>query len=176
MTELMELQTKSLPLPLARAEIRSLSAEVRSCLDELSATNIPNTLGHLDFNPGNILVSPEQCVFLDWAEGSVGHPFFTFQYLLEYWRRFHGVELDSEQMLVSSYALPWRAFASADEIAKNLTLAPLLAVFAYVAGSRAWRHSELLRDGRAAGYLRSLVRRMKREADLLRERRVVCLP
>jgi hypothetical protein len=175
MAELMELQTKPMPLPLTRAEISSLSGEVRSCLDELSAIDIPNTLGHLDFNPGNILVSPEQCVFLDWAEGSVGHPFFTFQYLLEQWRRFHGLEPDSEKMVASSYALPWRAFVSADEIAKCLALAPLLAAFAHAAGL-AWADPDLCHRPVIAGHLRSLVRRMKREADTLRERRLVCIP
>jgi len=174
MAELMELQTKSTPLPLARAEIRSLSEEVRWCLDELNAVNIPNTLGHLDFNPGNILVSPEQCVFLDWAEGSVGHPFFTFQYLLEHWRRFHGVEPDSEKMLASSYVLPWRAFASADEIAKCLALAPLLAAFTCAAHLN-WTNPNVCRRPTIAAYLRGLVRRMKRESDALREGSVTCL-
>jgi hypothetical protein len=173
--ELMELQTKPTPLPLARVEIRSLSQDVRSCLDELNEVNIPNTLGHLDFNPGNILVSPEQCVFLDWAEGSVGNPFFTFQYLLEHWRRFHGIEPDSERMVTSPYALPWRAFASADEISKCLALAPLLAAFAYAAHLNCTNPNVCRRPDTAA-YLRGLVRRMKRESDALRERRVTCVP
>jgi Phosphotransferase enzyme family len=175
MAEVMELQTKFTPHPLARAEIRSLSEEVRSCLDELRAIDIPNTLGHLDFNPGNILVSPEQCVFLDWAEGSVGHPFFTFQYLLEHWRRFRKSEIDSEKALVSSYTVPWRAFASPDEIAKNLALAPLLAVFA-CATALGWNDPDACKRPVIAGYLRSLVRRMRRESDALQERRVTCAP
>jgi hypothetical protein len=173
MAELMELQTKLTPLPLTRAEIRSLSEEVRSRLDELRAVDIPNTLGHLDFNPGNILVSPEQCVFLDWAEAYVGHPFFTFQYLLEHCRRFHGVEPDSEKIVASSYALPWQAFASADEIAKCLALTPLLAAFASAA-SLGWNHPDACQRPVIAGYLRSLVRRMNREVDVLRKSRVTC--
>jgi hypothetical protein len=174
MAELMELQTKFTPLPLARAEIRSLSDDVRSCLDELRAIDMPNALGHLDFNPGNILVSSEQCVFLDWAEGFVGHPFFTFQYLLEHWRRFHGVEPDSEKMLVSSYALPWRTFASTDEIAESLALVPLLAAFACAARLN-WTNPNACRLPGTAAYLRSLVRRMKREAEAIATGRVSCL-
>jgi hypothetical protein len=172
--ELMELQTKPTPLPLDRAEIRSLSENVRWGLDELNAVNIPNTLGHLDFNPDNILVSPEQCVFLDWAEIYVGHPSFTFQYLLEHWRRFHGIEPDREKILASSYALPWRAVASADEIAKCLRLAPLLAAFACAAHLNG-RNPNVCRRPDTAAYLRGLVRRMKRESDALRERRVTCV-
>jgi hypothetical protein len=175
MAELMELQTKFTPLPLARAEIRSLSEEVRSCLDELRAIDIPNTLGHLDFNPGNILVSPEQCVFLDWAEGSVGHPFFTFQYLLEHWRRVHATDSVSEEALASSYTLAWRSFISPDDIAKCLAFAPLLALFAYAA-HLSWTNADISERPLTAGYLRSLVRRMRRESDALRERRVTCVP
>jgi hypothetical protein len=174
MAELMELQTKSAPLPLARAEIRSLSEEVRSCLDELRAIDIPNTLGHLDFNPGNILVSPEQCVFLDWAEGSVGHPFFTFQYLLEHWRRFHATDSVSEEALASSYTLAWRSFISPRDSAKCLAFAPLLALFAY-ASNLCWKDPSHRRRPVIAAYLRSLVRRMKREADALLQGRLACV-
>ena len=52
---------------------------------------IPDALGHLDLNPGNVIVSEGQCVFLDWAEAFVGHPFFSFQYLVEHFRRIAGV-------------------------------------------------------------------------------------
>ncbi len=175
MAELMERQTKPAPLPLARAEIRALAAEVGSCLEELNGCGIRNVIGHLDFNPGNILVSPERCIFLDWAESSVGHPFFTFQYLLEHWRRFHSTELHSQKTLVSQYAFAWQAFTSPDDIEKSLALMPLLAAFAYAA-ALGWNNPDACRRPLIAGYLRSLVRRMKREADALHERRVACVP
>jgi len=172
--ELMELQTKPSPLPLPRTEIRALAAEIRSSLEELNACEIPNVIGHLDFNPRNILVSPERCVFLDWAEGSVGHPFFTFQYLLELWRRFHCTEIDSQKALVSQYAFAWQTFASPDDIEKKLALMPLLAAFAY-ATALGWNNPDACRYPLIARYLRSLTRRMMREADALRERRVACV-
>jgi phosphotransferase family enzyme len=175
MAQLMELQAKPEPPPLTRAEIDSLGAEIHSCLEELNTCEIPNVIGHLDFNPGNILVSPEQCVFLDWAEGAVGNPFYTFQYLLEHWRRVHGMELDSEKTLVCEYALSWRAFASPDDIEKSLALAPALAAFAY-ASTLGWNNPDAYHRPVIAGYLRSLVRRIKREVDELRDRRVACLP
>ena len=56
-----------------------------------------------------------------------------------------------------------------------LSLTPLLAVFAYAAGSEVWRDEERMQDPATAGYLRSLARRMHREANSLSERRSVCL-
>jgi hypothetical protein len=175
MAELMELQTKSTPAPLSRAEIVLVSDEIRCCLEELSGTDIPSVLGHLDFNPGNIIVSADRCVFLDWAEGAVGHPFSTFQYLLEYWRPIHDTNTDSKRELVSAYTLPWRAFASPEDIDDAFSVMPLVAAFAYAVSSPGWNSPEIQRRPMIAGYLRSLIRRMKHEADALRERSVVCL-
>jgi hypothetical protein len=56
-----------------------------------------------------------------------------------------------------------------------LQLSPLLAAFAYAASSNGWRDQEILDDSRRAGYLRSLTRRMNREANQLNERRSPCL-
>jgi hypothetical protein len=175
MTELMELQTKPTPARLSRPEIVRLADKVRCCLEELSGSEIPNTLSHLDFNPGNILVSADRCFFLDWAEGAVGHPFFTFQYLLEHWRRLHNSDIDSEREIVSSYTLPWRAFASSNDIDKDFAHMPLLAAFAYAVSSPGWNAEEIQHRPVIAGYLRSLTRRMKREADALHEWRVSCV-
>jgi hypothetical protein len=115
-------------------------------------------------NPGNLLACGKHCVFLDWAEAYVGPPFFTFQFLLEHWRRFYGVDSPHEQSLLSSYAIPWTRFASSEEIASALRVAPLLAAFTYAAGGIRWRNPESIRP-ETAGCLRSLTRRMKREAD-----------
>ena len=90
MAELMERQTKIPPAVLSREELRCLSARVQDALAVLEDTGIPTTLGHMDINPGNIVCSPTGCVFLDWAEAFVGHPFLTFEYLLEHFRRAFG--------------------------------------------------------------------------------------
>jgi hypothetical protein len=115
-------------------------------------------------NPGNLLACDTRCVFLDWAEAYVGPPFFTFQYLLEHWRRFYGADSQHEQSLLFSYARHWTCFASPQEIASALRVAPLLAAFTYAAGCIRWRNRESIRR-ETAGCLRSLTRRMKREAD-----------
>lgn len=173
MTDLMKQQTKVAPPPLSGEELISLGSEIGASLEEIADSAIPNTLGLLDVNPDNILASLGHCVFLDWADGYVGPPFFSLQYLLEHRRRLQTLNSRQEGPLVSSYAKPWTRFASSKEIAAVFRLVPLLAAFAYAVGSRSWRQEPVHLE--TAQYLRGLTRRMKREADVLRESRSKCV-
>jgi hypothetical protein len=175
MAHLMERQSKVLPAALGRKELLLLGDRILSALDALEALGIPETLGHLDLNPGNIVISPNRCAFLDWAEAYVGNPFFTFQYLLEHRRRTVGTDSAFEAKLITSYCAQWEQVVSPAAIAEALALAPLLAAFAYPAGSNLWEDAERLQDSATAGYLRSLTRRMNREAIELSDRRSLCL-
>jgi hypothetical protein len=147
---------------------------VKDALTVLEETGIPTTLGHLDMNPGNIICSPTGCVFLDWAEAFVGHPFLTFEYLREHFRRTFGQNDSQETQFVARYTFPWRAFVSESEIRRAIEVAPLVAVFVYATGNDLWTDPQKLEAPRSAGYLRSLTRRMEREAHGLVERRVPC--
>jgi hypothetical protein len=80
-----------------------------------------------------------------------------------------------EQRVITSYLAPWTQVASGNCVEEAVLLAPLLAVFAFAAGTEAWMQSERRNDPRTAGYLRSLVRRMNREANELSERRSACI-
>jgi hypothetical protein len=175
MTQLMERQIKIPPAPLNRKELLLLGDRIQAALEAMETFGIPETLGHLDLNPGNIVASPDRCVFLDWAEAYIGNPFFTFQYLLEHLRRTADGDSALEMSLVSSYREQWKRMVGNAAIDGALSLAPLLATFAYAAGSDAWRYEERMQDPATAGYLRSLARRMQREANSLSERRSVCL-
>jgi hypothetical protein len=174
MGEVMERQTKTPPARLSREEIRCLAARVRDALPVLDETGIPTTLGHLDLNPGNVVYSPTDCVFLDWAEAFVGHPFLTFEYLREHFRRNVGQNHLQKTQFVASYTSPWRAFVSESDIRHVLEVTPLVAVFACAAGNDLWTEPHKLDDPRSAGYLRSLTRRMEREARAFAERSVSC--
>ena len=171
---LMDEQPKTPPAILSRAELSLLRVLVDDALALLADLRIPNTLGHLDLNPGNILVSAHGCVFLDWAEAYVGFPLFSFEYLLEHFRRQSEVGADHRSRIFDAYTGPFRQALSNDRMAEALTLAPLAAVFAYAVGMNAWKEEAKLRDPKFAGYVRSLVRRMHREAIQL-ERRSTCL-
>jgi hypothetical protein len=170
----MERQTKTPPPALSRQQLRSLAATVKDALTVLEETCIPTTLGHLDMNPGNIVCSPTGCVFLDWAEAFVGHPFLTFEYLREHFRRTFGQNDSRETQFVARYTSPWRAFASESDIRRAFEVAPLVAVFAYASGNDQWTDPRRLEEPRTAGYLRSLTRRMERETHGLVERSVPC--
>ena len=175
MAQLMERQAKVTPAALGRDELLLLGDRIQTALDALDALGIPETLGHLDLNPGNIIVSPSRCTFLDWAEAYVGNPFFSLEYLREHLRRTNGTDSAVETKLVESYCAQWEEVVPSAAVAEGLALAPLLAVFAYAAGSNAWEDKERLEEPTTAGYLRSLTRRMSREANELADRRSLCL-
>jgi hypothetical protein len=175
MTELMQQQVKLSPPPLSQEQLLSLGGEIIASLNEFEQCGIPNALGHLDFNTRNILVSGHGCVFLDWAEAYVGPPFFTFQYLLERWRQCHGFDTDRQEFLISSYTRPWARFVLSKQIAAAFRPVPLLAAFSYAVGGTGWQNRGTIHP-ETARYLRSLTRRMKREAAALQERRALCVP
>jgi hypothetical protein len=171
---LMKRQSKTPPPVLSKVELGILNETIQEALSVLEGLGLPDSLGHLDLNPANLIATPKRCVFLDWAEAYGGHPFFTFQYLLEHLRR-TGTDCVSEQRLISSYFGPWEQVASPNRVAEAAALAPLLAAFAYAAGTGIWTQLERLNEPNTAGYLRSLVRRMNEEAHRLNERRSLCL-
>jgi hypothetical protein len=172
---LMECQRTTARPRLSRAELRTLGTEIVDALLRLERIAIPYTLGHQDFNPGNILVSSERCVFLDWAEASIGPPLFTFQCLMEHLRKLCPAESAvSEAQAAAAYARQWTSIISAENISEALALSRLVSVFAYAISATTWRDDERAHDSENAGYLRALTRRMKREAELIPNREVPC--
>ena len=174
MDQLMDKQTKAPPPVLSRSQLILLGEQIEEALSVSADLRIPDALGHLDLNPGNVIVSEGQCVFLDWAEAYVGNPLFSFQYLVEHFRRMAGVDETAESALTSAYAEVWQSVISPEDLVDALAFAPMLAVFAYAAATEAWRDQAGLQDPRIAGYLRSLTRRMHREANRLKDRSAPC--
>jgi hypothetical protein len=174
MDKLMKQQIKKPPSILTSEEILDLNKRIKEILSRLAASGIPDALNHLDLNPGNIFVAGQRCTFIDWAEAAIGHPFLTFQYLLEHLTRLRPDYADRREELVSAYASQWERFAPLSAVSHSLPLAPLVAVFAYAVSTGTWREPETFSSPRAAGYFRSLVRRMKREADALENRSLEC--
>jgi hypothetical protein len=172
--QLMEKQTKVPPRVLSRSELALLGKQIEEALSLTADLGIPDALGHLDLNPGNVIVAEGQCVFLDWAEAYVGNPLFSFQYLVEHFRRVTGVEPTSELGLTTAYAEEWQSFVSPEGLQEALALTPMLAVFAYAVATDAWSDQANVQDPKVAGYLRSLTRRAHREATLLKDRSALC--
>jgi hypothetical protein len=172
---LMDEQAKVPPATLSRPEQSLLKLRIKDSLTLLEDLRMPNALGHLDLNPWNIIVSANGCVFLDWAEAYVGHPFFSLEYLLQHFRREVGEDAVLESEVVSAYTAPWRQLFSDDRTSEALALTPLAAVFAYAAGTDEWKDETRLRDLSVVAYFRSLARRMNREAIQFIEGRPACL-
>lgn len=160
---LMDEQEKTPPAVLSRAELNQTRRIVDDALTMLADLRIPTTIGHLDLNPWNIIISDSGTVFLDWAEAYVGHPFFSLEYLLQHFR--HNSEDRAKfDRVVKAYKTSWQESLSDDCTSEALAFAPLAAVFAYAIEGDAWRDEKRLRDPKVAGYFRSLARRMHREA------------
>lgn len=175
MRQLMKRQTKVPPPVLADEELGNLEERVCDGLTRMNQLGIPEALGHLDPNPGNVIASSGSCAFLDWAEAYVGNPFFTFQYLLEHARRAFPDDSDVRSWLTDAYAQRWKRLLPPGTVDEALRISPLLAPFVFAVGSPTWRNKENLEDCSIAGYLRSLTRRMNREAKVLSGRRPLCL-
>ncbi|MHB8413379.1 MAG: phosphotransferase [Candidatus Acidiferrales bacterium] len=174
MGELMAAQKKQGPPILTNSELEMLGEELRGACSALQALALPDTLGHIDFNPGNILVSPGGCVLLDWAEACVANPLLTFAYLREHAERRH-LEAGSREDITPAYLKPWQGLFSPSDLERGMTFSSLVAVFAYAVSGNAWRSGEALRNPALAPYLRSLTRRMHRDASRIRGRSEPCL-
>jgi hypothetical protein len=175
MNELMRQQTRVSPPVLSRHKLSDLGSTLKDALSSLDSLGFPDTLGHGDFNPGNIIVSGNRCVFVDWAEAHVGHPFLTFEYLLSHLRKDCPEAAEFEHFIWTAYLQRWKYVVSAQTISAALVFTPLVAVYAYAVADKIWCSPTRLENPRTRAYLRSLTRHMQREAESLRSKRVECL-
>lgn len=164
--ELMDGQTTDNPPRMNQHELKTLENVLFESLTDLGDLHLPDTLGHLDFNPGNILVNGSDVVFLDWSAACVGCPFLTTEYLLERLRRLQPFLQTWRNEVLSAYLERYRFLVRPQELAAGLATTPLLAVFAYALAGGAWKNPARRHDPPTAAHLRSLTRRMNAEAAL----------
>jgi len=156
-------------------ELTRLGNHLKQACSSLCEVGLPDTLGHLDFNPGNIFILPGRSVFLDWAEGCVTNPLITFEYLREHLRRNRMNDVRAIEGMVAAYVRPWESFLSPETFRRGMVMSPLVAVFVYAVAGNTWRSSEAPLQPSVAAYFRSLARRMYREAVQIAERSEQCL-
>lgn len=60
-----------------RRRCLELPPRVRAAADRVAAAGIPDTLVHGDFTTSNALFGAQGWTILDWARGSLAHPFFV---------------------------------------------------------------------------------------------------
>jgi phosphotransferase family enzyme len=168
-------QQRTIPPPiLGSKELASLEERVKSAVLEIGQLDLPDTIGHLDLNPGNIFLARNGCVFLDWAEGCSGQPFHSMEYLMQHFRRTDLATREGEIALRSAYLDGWRKVLPETKLNRAMPLISLLAVFAYAVASEIWTKPEGFGNPTLAGYFRALVRRMYAESERLAQPEVRC--
>jgi len=162
---LMAIQPVSPPRVLTSGDLSFVERKLRTACRSLEMLGFPEALGHTDLNGGNVLVNSERAVFIDWAEGNVGHPFLTFEYLLGLLRRCRP-DLESwSNAIRSSYCSTWSAMFSAADLARAFHLTPLVAVLAFAASCPGWQEDIRGLEPNLAKLLRALARRMYLESE-----------
>lgn len=161
--ELMAHETDASAQKLDEQDLRKLGTLVEQALETLDATDMPACLGHLDPNPGNFILSTDSCRILDWAEAYIGHPFFTFEYLLQYHKRFF-TDLRSQADLCTAYYSKWIFGFDRCSLISAAELIPMLAVFVYAAVAEDWTSPQIYQNPGKVRYYCSLVRKMWRLA------------
>jgi Phosphotransferase enzyme family len=169
MAHLMAGQKTPSPPPLTIEDISDLARNVQEALTTMIDCCDAETLGHSDFNPGNILVDGERIVFTDWAEAYVGWPFLTFEFFLAHLSKSRPGLTQQEDYLREASIKPWLSLISRESLRRALDLSPLIGPYAYAIN--AWRDPRRLANPQSQDFLRSLARRMKREADYIRSKR-----
>ncbi len=175
MSECMAAQKTQPPAILTRSELAFLRGALIEACSALAQLDFSDTLGHLDFNPGNILLAPESCVFLDWAEACVANPFVTFAYLCEHARRRLGEATRAVAKITAAYLQPWQRLFPVGDVVRGMRLSPLVAVLAYAIRASTARVPEAHENPALPRHLRSLTRRMHREAVRIQEKNEPCL-
>jgi len=167
MRTLMARQEKNPPAPMTNVQLFDTATALRAAIVELHKLGLPDTVGHSDFNPGNILLSENRCVFIDWSAAHVGNPLLTMEYLLAHFRKHHPDLSAVSDRLRELYLQGWLGAVPEDRMRQALRLSPIVAIFASAIASGAWQAPQRLQRPGMAGYLRSLARMMYREAQLL---------
>jgi len=171
----MRAQEKPTPTPLTGTELLSLGEGLKEAFSLFESFGLPDTLGHLDCNPGNLIVSQESCIFLDWAEAAVTNPVITFEYLRRYMEKCGIEELAADARITAAYLRPWASFFSPEDLLRAIAAAPPIAVFLHAVAGEAWRTLDPVSNPGLAAYFRSLTRRMYRDAVSAVERSERCL-
>jgi hypothetical protein len=152
-------------------DLQPMEARMTELLDRAGNLQVPDTLGHLDLNAGNVVVSSERCAYLDWAEAYVGPPFLALEYLLQTFRKIFGRGSPHERPVVEAYLAAWEAVTSPRDIREFWGLTPALAIFAYTQRCVAAVEPSGPDISRFGEYLGVLLRRLRRELGRQAERR-----
>ena len=160
--DLMKRQTKTPPTPLNPSELMELRCQLWEICDRQRRLRLPNSLVNGDIGPHNVILSSRGPVFLDWAEAYVAQPFISFAQLMAHLQKDHPQHTGWIGRLEQSYSAIWESHFEPCRVREALQLAPALAVLL-----NAMRIDLREGDDDKDKYARSLIRRIKREVEIL---------
>lgn len=121
---------------LSRAEIEELHQFApqlsRMCV-ELAGYGVPQTLEHGDFHLRQIIVTEKSCLYFDWSDASVAHPFFSLALFFRYLEGEEGVLAlpEVKARLRDAYLEPWTIYEPRPRLVEAFELAQSLAGLYY---------------------------------------------
>ncbi len=107
-------------------QLRTRIPEFKQACVDLAAYSIPATLEHGDFWAGQIVVSGDKSVFIDWSDCSVSHPFFSLYFLHDTDIRLPDVA-NVRERLRDAYLQLWTAYEPLPKLIEAYDLAMKLA-------------------------------------------------
>ncbi len=106
-------------------ELRGLGARIAALCAELDAFGLPLSVDHGDLHSGNVLAPGDGCVFFDWHEAAVTHPFLSMVVVMRSVAHSHGLEPGgaAAARLRAAYLAPWARFGGQSALQSALDLA-----------------------------------------------------
>ncbi len=109
-------------------KLRDFAPQVRGMCGKLASYNIPATLHHDDFHPGNILVRGEDIIFFDWAESAIAHPFYSMTIVIRYAKYVYEYDENALNHLRDIYLQAWTCFEPMERLIEAFQLALRLGI------------------------------------------------
>jgi hypothetical protein len=108
------------------AQLQSCLPEIVALCTELKSYDIPESLHHDDLHGGNILFNGEDCIFFDWAECALTHPFCSLVIVERVFRSVLKFPAETITHLRACYLQQWTQFESMEHLQVAYTLAQRL--------------------------------------------------
>jgi hypothetical protein len=93
--------------PTERRLAAAATAWTGTCADSRALPIPEASLDHADLHPQNVLLAADGAVFLDWAGGAIGHPFFSACLLLGYLEHLFPDLRGEREVLRDGYLRAW---------------------------------------------------------------------
>lgn len=163
--EAMDYQTSTKVPRIETARLRELQNIFEDACGYSESLGLPDTVLHGDLNLGNILLTDERCLFIDWAEACVGKPLVTFEHLLLLnSTEMPGLKAACDRRLRATYRSTMSMICDSRAIDAGFVCIPIIAAASAILGRGDWLQTPLRNDPRRQAYVRAVVRHMDRAA------------